>query len=70
MEQSERGTAPAAWHSYRCPVCGHTGEVELDGALLGTVQCSHCATALELLSGAPDQAAVTVKVASRWRRPR
>lgn len=62
--------AGAAWHSYRCPVCGHTDEVVLDAGLEGTVPCSHCATPLELLVHAPDREAVAVKVATRWRRAR
>jgi len=69
MDRSEREVT-STWHSYRCPVCGHTDEVPLEGEPTGTVPCSHCATHLELLVRSPEQAAVTVKVASRWRRTR
>jgi phage/plasmid primase-like uncharacterized protein len=68
MDRSERG-APA-WHSYRCPVCGHTDEVELGDEPEGTHPCSHCATPLDLLVRSSDQAAVAVKVAARWHRVR
>jgi len=68
MDRGETG--PAGWHSYRCPVCGHTDEVDLHDGAEGTVPCSHCATPLELLVRSPDQAAVAVKVAARWRRAR
>ncbi|HSW29991.1 MAG TPA: hypothetical protein VLH75_10960 [Longimicrobiales bacterium] len=66
MDPSERGAS--AWHSYRCPVCGHTDEVDPAEVPGGTLPCSHCSTPLELLVRSPDQAAVAVKVASRWRR--
>jgi desulfoferrodoxin-like iron-binding protein len=68
MDPSEGGTA--AWHVYRCPVCGHTDEVLMEGGPEGTLPCSHCATPLELVVRSPDQAAVAVKVAARWRRVR
>lgn len=68
MEPAPNPT-PAGWHSYRCPVCGHTDGVELAGST-GTVPCTHCATPLELVVRAPDEAQVTVRVASRWRRSR
>jgi transcription elongation factor Elf1 len=68
MDQGERRAS--AWHSYRCPVCGHTDEANLEEGPAGTVPCSHCATPLELQVRSPDQAAVTVKVAVRWRRVR
>lgn len=67
MDPSERG---ASWHSYRCPVCGHTDEVELEVGPAWAVPCSHCGTPLELAVRSSDQAAVAVKVASRWRRAR
>ena len=69
MDRSEHGVA-STWHSYRCPVCGHTDEVHLEGEPSGTVPCSHCATHLELLACSPEQVAVAVKVASRRRRAR
>ncbi len=68
MEERERGAQE--WHSYRCPVCGHTDEVALEGGPADTVPCSHCSTALEVLVRSPDRAAATVKVASRWRGAR
>ncbi|MDP2956742.1 MAG: hypothetical protein Q8N53_09995 [Longimicrobiales bacterium] len=70
MDARAEGGGPARWHSYRCPVCGHADEVEFDGGSAGTVSCSHCATALELLVRSHDEAAVAVKVSSRWRRSR
>lgn len=68
MDETVEGGGSAAWHSYRCPVCGHTDEVEFSGGPSSTVACSHCATALELLVRSQDEAAVAVKVSSRWRR--
>ena len=70
MDESLRGAVPGGWHTYRCPVCGHTDELEFAAGPAGTVPCSHCGTALEVALRAPDQASVTVKVAARWRRAR
>ena len=58
------------WHSYRCPVCGHTDEVEGVGPALSALVCSHCGTELEVAAPAADAAAAVVKVATRWRRGR
>lgn len=55
------------WHSYRCPVCGHTDEVDMKGAT-GVVACSHCGTELEVSSRSREEAAAAVKVAVRRRR--
>lgn len=68
----ENGAEPArgGWHSYRCPVCGHTDEVSWSQEPSRTLACSHCDTPLELVLTAPDQASVAVKVATRWRRAR
>jgi len=68
MDGSEGGAS--AWHSYRCPVCGHTDEVGQEDGPEGTLVCSRCATPLEVVVRAPDRAAVTVRVAARWRRVR
>ena len=57
------------WHSYRCPVCGHTDEVDMTGST-GSVECSHCGTELDLEARAPYEAATTVTVATRRRRGR
>ena len=70
MDEKPQGPEPGAWHIYRCPVCGHTDEVELTGDPASTVPCSHCGTALEVALRAPDKASVAVKVAARWRRAR
>lgn len=70
MDARAEGGGPAGWHSYRCPVCGHTDEVEFGGGSASTVSCSHCTTALELLVRSQEEAAVAVKVSSRWRRSR
>jgi transcription elongation factor Elf1 len=70
MDEPRDGTVPQAWHTYRCPVCGHTGEVRLPGASEGRVSCTHCSTHLEVTVTAPDRDAAAVKVASRWRRNR
>ena len=64
------GSEHVGWHSYRCPVCGHTDEGAMDGEGEGTVVCSHCATSLDLIVQSPDQAPVAVRVASRWRKGR
>lgn len=68
MDEAVGPRPETGWHSYRCPVCGHNDEVILAEAPAETVPCSHCGTSLELSVRAPDQAAVTVKVARRWRR--
>lgn len=68
MDEPRDGTAPQAWHSYRCPVCGHTDEARLSGASEGRVSCTHCSTHLEVIATSPDRDAAAVKVASRWRR--
>ncbi|GMV04293.1 MAG: hypothetical protein AMXMBFR53_05740 [Gemmatimonadota bacterium] len=70
MEGAPGGTAGPGWHSYRCPVCGHTDEVELAGEAGGTIPCSHCGTSLDLVVRSPDEASLAVKVASRRRRTR
>lgn len=55
------------WHSYRCPVCGHTDEVALETEE-SMVACSHCGTDLDVRARAPDAAAAAVRVAVRRRR--
>lgn len=70
MDELRSGSDPQAWHSYRCPVCGHTDEARLAGASEGQVSCSHCSTPLEVTVAAPDRDAAVVKVAARWRRAR
>ncbi|NJD19240.1 MAG: hypothetical protein FIA95_08180 [Gemmatimonadetes bacterium] len=66
----QNGRVDPEWHSYRCPVCGHTDEVALEDGPSSTVPCSHCTTPLEIVVRSPDQASVAVKVATRWRRVR
>ena len=36
------------WHTYRCPVCGHTDGVAMAGAPEATLRCSHCDTPLRV----------------------
>jgi len=67
MSQQAVGGVRPQWHTYRCPVCGHTDEVDMTGST-GHVVCTHCATHLDLESRAPDAAAAAVKVAVRRRR--
>ena len=57
-EQGGRG-----WHTYRCPVCGHTDEVELAEGVTRSIPCSHCDTPLNVVVLDPDTAAVEVTVA-------
>ena len=50
--------------TYRCPVCGHRDEVELDaegGSRILT--CSYCDTALEVSARGPDSVRFSVQVA-------
>jgi ribosomal protein L37AE/L43A len=58
------------WHSYRCPVCGHTDEVDLDAGPPASVWCSHCHAELEVAVRSPEAAAAAVRVATRRRRAR
>jgi transcription elongation factor Elf1 len=53
------------WHTYRCPVCGHTDEVDLAEGVSGRIDCSHCGTPLEVVVLDRGAAAAGVKVATR-----
>lgn len=68
MDESLQGAGTGGWHTYRCPVCGHTDEIQLAGGAATTLPCSHCGTALDVVLRAPDEASVAVKVATRRRR--
>jgi hypothetical protein len=68
-EPGAEGARPQ-WHSYRCPVCGHTDEVDFAAGPESRVACSHCGTDLDLVARSPDAASAAVKVATRRRRGR
>ncbi len=70
MVEVDAGGGAPEWHSFRCPVCGHTDEVDVVAGPPSTVSCSHCGTALEIEARARDEAAAAVKVATRRRRKR
>ena len=53
------------WHSYRCPVCGHTDGVDLLRGQERTIDCSHCGTTLAVVVMAPDTPAAGVTVSAR-----
>jgi transcription elongation factor Elf1 len=55
------------WHMYRCPVCGHADEVDLDAGEPAPVSCSHCEADLEVVARSAEEAAAAVKVARRRR---
>ena len=61
---------PPGWHTYRCPVCGHTDEVDLAAGAPAPVSCSHCDADLEVVARSAEEAAATVKVATGRRRAR
>lgn len=48
---------------YRCPVCGHVDEVELEEGRPRTVRCTHCETSLTVRLPAPDAQRLEVQVA-------
>ena len=60
---SEEGSL--GWHTYRCPVCGHTDEVDLEAGVVRSIECSHCGTSLEVVVMHPDAAAAGVTVSTR-----
>jgi transcription elongation factor Elf1 len=61
---------PSRWHMYRCPVCGHRDEIDLDAGMPAPVSCSHCEAELEVVVRSPEEAAATATVATRRRRVR
>lgn len=70
MVQEVRGGDVPHWHSFRCPVCGHTDGTDVVEGPSSTVSCSHCGTVLEIAARAPEEASAAVKVATRRRRAR
>ena len=66
--EQARDSGQAGWHSYRCPVCGHTDGVDGVGESAAMLACAHCGTDLEVAARTPDEAAAVVRVAARWRR--
>ena len=52
------------WHTYRCPVCGHTDEVDLAEGAPASIACSHCGTPLEVVVLDRGAAAAGVRVAT------
>jgi transcription elongation factor Elf1 len=61
---------PSRWHMYRCPVCGHTDEIDLDAGTPAPISCSHCEAQLEVVVRSAEDAAATVTVVTRRRRVR
>jgi len=59
---------PSRWHMYRCPVCGHTDEIDVDAGSSVPVACSHCDAELEAVVRSPEEAAAMVTVVTRRRR--
>jgi uncharacterized Zn finger protein len=55
------------WHTYRCPVCGHTDEVDLAEGAPRSIECSHCGTALEVVVHHREDAAAAVTVSKKAR---
>jgi len=53
---------------YRCPVCGHTDEIDVDAGSSVPVACSHCDAELEAVVRSPEEAAAMVTVVTRRRR--
>jgi DNA-directed RNA polymerase subunit RPC12/RpoP len=50
--------------TYRCPVCGHRDAAELDAAEPARlIECSYCATPLEVSARGPDSVRFSVTVA-------
>lgn len=52
-----------AWRSYRCPVCGHTDEVEIAKGESARIPCSHCDTLLDVRLTRERAESVKVQVA-------
>ncbi len=67
MSAQESDPNRLEWHTYRCPVCGHTDEVDLVEGVPESVDCSHCGTTLEVEVLDRDAAAAGVRVATRVR---
>ena len=67
MTGQESDPSRLEWHTYRCPVCGHTDEVDLAEGVAGSIDCSHCGTPLEVVVLDRDAAAAGVKVGT-WVR--
>lgn len=51
------------WRSYRCPVCGHTDEVEIATGQAARISCSHCDTLLDVRLTRERAESVKVQVA-------
>lgn len=55
--------APEPPREYRCPVCGHVDDVELEGRGEIEIRCTHCETALLVHLRAPDDERLAVRLA-------
>lgn len=51
------------WRSYRCPVCGHTDEVEISEGQSTRIPCSHCDALLEVTLNQERAESVSVQLA-------
>ena len=67
--EAEGSERTPEWHTYRCPVCGHTDEVDLVTGPVRAVTCSHCGTSLEVTARATDAAAAVVRVVNERLEP-
>jgi transcription elongation factor Elf1 len=56
------GGSEEAWHSYRCPVCGHTDAVEETNQGPVIIPCTHCQTVLEVHVSSQGSERTTVHV--------
>ncbi len=57
------GGRSGTFHSYRCPLCGHTDDVDLGEDAPVRIRCSHCGTLLEVQAGGGAVERVSVVVA-------
>ena len=55
-------------HEFRCPVCSHVDEVDLDGDNPVSAECPHCGTRLVLERVDRDALTVEVRVAYKYFR--
>jgi transcription elongation factor Elf1 len=55
--------------TYRCPVCGHRDAAELDASEpFRVIECSYCATPLEVSARGPDSVRFSVTVSEETAR--